>query len=196
MITAAAIAAVTIVASAMIALSDGVTIALVVFIGGLCATASPILLASMTNRANMASKRQDWDRQDEVAARAAKATEDLLTAQQGVVTGVVQANETLTEVAEVTKVTHALVNSDKTAQMREKRDSMAKTLLLTRELADLKGTLGKPPSDDLLAAMTKDQTDIDTLDKAIEERLKEQHLAEEQIAADKISPPKTKESHP
>lgn len=162
--------------------SDGVTLGLMVFVGGLAATGSPILLAAITNRYNRRTKEQEWARQDLLAARAEKAAADQLAIQHAVEEGVKAANAKLAEVAEVAKVTHALVNSDKTSAMKEKRDSMARLLLITRELAELHASLGHAPSADLLASMARDQANLEALDAAIVDRLEQQALAEAQIA--------------
>lgn len=164
----------------MIALSDGVTIAVVVFAGSLAATVSPLVLAWITNRAYVQRRQQEWTRQDQVEERAAHTAADILAAQRLVVAGVDTANAKLVEVSEVTHVTHALVNSDKTSRMIRERESMIKALALAKELADLRATLGQTIRADLIAQMARDQAEIDTLGREIDDRLAQQHAAEEQ----------------
>jgi hypothetical protein len=166
-------------------LSDGVIIALVVCIGGLAATASPILLAHMTNMSNLKNKQQEWDRQDELAERAERHAAAQLLAQHAVVDGLHGVNdglggvnEKLVVVEHLTKVTHDLVNSDKTTELRRQRDDKAATLALMREIVALKRSAGQAADAKSLHAIERVVQEIGTLDQTIlDRRVIEQHTA-------------------
>jgi len=132
-----------------------------------------------------AADEQRADRVEEAAEATRKQAEhaaELLVANNELVQATAaDAAIQLNEVKQIGLVTHGLVNSDKTATMRATVASMRKTLILTRELADLKAKMtGEPISAEMAQAMASDQIEIDAQEKAIQERLDAQALAEQQ----------------
>lgn len=120
--------------------------------------------------ASIAKEERDYTRQDEVAARVERATK--LTLRK------------LGDVEDLGKVTHALVNSDKTAQMRDQRDGWIATLALMREVISLKEAAGKTPSDEALQAVAALEIRIETLGSQIDNRLAQQLAAEQRVELD------------
>lgn len=120
--------------------------------------------------AQIAKEERDYARQDEVASRVENATKMTL--------------RKLSDVEDLGKVTHALVNSDKTAQMQDQRDGWIATLALMREIADLKNVAGTFPSPETKKAMDDLVTRIQTLQDQIDNRLAQQLAAEQRIELD------------
>lgn len=122
-------------------------------------------------RAAIDKEGRDYARQDEVAARVERAT--AMTMRK------------LGDVEELGKVTHALVNSDKTAAMQDQRDGWIATLALMREVISLKQDSGREPTEDSLKAIADLTTRIATLQHQIESRLAQQLAAEQRVELDK-----------
>lgn len=126
----------------------------------------------------IAKEQRDYDRLDEVARRADLASAATLTKLREV-------EAVSQETFGITKITHALVNSDKTAEMRDRRDSKIATLILMRELVSLKQDAGKVMSAETEATIEALVTSIKTLEENIASRLAQQHLAEAEVEASK-----------
>ena len=112
----------------------------------------------------IAKETRDYARQDEVARRVdvtAKAT-----------------MEKLRRVEDLGIVTHALVNSDKTATMRDQRDTMIVNLALMREVVSLKEDAGKQPSPETVKAIDALAERVVTMQAKIDDRLRQQEAAE------------------
>lgn len=120
--------------------------------------------------AAIAKDERDWARQDIVQAR----TEAV-------------AAHTMAKLNDVEKlgiVTHGLVNSDRTALLRDKRDNLITTQVLMREVTALKVAQGIPPTaegEEMMSVLTKR---IEQLGADIEDRLRQQDTAERQVAVD------------
>lgn len=114
---------------------------------------------------------RDYARQDLVAERVERSTQMTL--------------RKLGDVEDLGKVTHALVNSDKTAQMKDQRDGWIVTLALMREVISLKEQSGKEPTADAALAVEALSTRIATLDSQIADRLAQQLAAEQRVELDK-----------
>lgn len=143
------------------------------------------------NRAQTAKQLNDQHDRDETARRAEKAQDNLLAIAKEqrdyARADLIQrrtdhtAQRTLRKLGSVErlgKVTHSLVNSDKTAAMREKLDSKETELILLKEVIELKRANGLEPTDDTVRLLSNKQQTIDTLVKDIEERVTEQKVAE------------------
>lgn len=120
--------------------------------------------------AAIAKENRDYARQDEVAARVERAT--------------VMTMRKLDKVEGVVDVTHALVNSDKTATMKDQRDGWMVTLALMREVISLKEQSGKEPTAEAMQAVAALEQRIATLNSTIEDRLAQQLAAEQRVELD------------
>ena len=120
----------------------------------------------------IAKETRDYARQDEVARRVAEDAKATMSK--------------LKQVEDLGIVTHALVNSDKTASMRDAREGLIVTLALMREVVSLKEVAGKTPTPETVAATEALVTRIATMQKDIDDRTAQQLAAE---AANKVKTP-------
>lgn len=130
------------------------------------------------------TKKQDWARQDAVAAAAKEAAADIVRANHESTEAVTGLRAQVTDVGNTVNVTHALVNSDKTAGMKRERDGSKILLVMMRELLSSKEAAGQPVSDESREAVLTLQTEIATLDSNIADRVHQQELAEQRNAVD------------
>jgi hypothetical protein len=159
------------------AMSDGVTIAIVVAIGTLATVSSPLVLASMTNRASRQSKQQDWDRQDEVAARALAATQEVAKSQAALLSAAAVTVQRLTAVEEQGHLIHHLVNSAYTASLEATR-----VALVGQRDALFRASGPTAPNNEDAEAIGRLDTQISALEETIADRLRAQKTAEAEIA--------------
>jgi len=120
----------------------------------------------------IAKETRDYARQDEVARRVAEDAKATMAK--------------LKQVEDLGIVTHALVNSDKTASMRDSREGLIVTLALMREVISLKEVAGKVPTPETVTAVEALVTRIATMQKDIDDRMAQQAAAE---AANKTNTP-------
>lgn len=141
-----------------------VMLAGVALIGTVAALGSPILMSILTNRNALALKKQDWDRQDEVARRAeaAAARNASLIAELNQSTA--EANKTTVGKLDVI---HTLVNSTLTAAMQVALDGVQRELVLMER---------DSLTDPALVVSTKKK--IAELEKIIDERNKKTEIAD------------------
>jgi hypothetical protein len=128
-------------------MSDAVLVALIVAGLGSLTTLLPLLI---TERSRRAARREDWAREDAVAAKAAEAAALLLAANAEVATTAATANQKL-------DVIHGLVNSNMTAAMQAELDARDAQLVVMREVAELHRAAGREPTQtsmDAIAAIT------------------------------------------
>lgn len=163
----------------IVALTDGAVVALTVCIGGLAATVSPLLLAHVTNKANRASKESDWQRQDQVADRLEAASRRQQETQAAIVQGQRVVAQKLDVVEEQNRVIHELVNSAYTASLSAQLGALEGQLVLSRELAAMKG--GDTTTDDDQKLKTT-ETKVHALRSLIAERERQQQIIETQLA--------------
>ena len=124
--------------------------------------------------AAIAKEARDYARQDEVARRAAVATQATMTK--------------LLAVEDLGKVTHALVNSDKTAALKDQRDALMVTLALMREVVSLKVAAGREPTAETNTAISAMEARLVTLESTIADRTAQQKAAEVAIATGAADP--------
>lgn len=146
------------------ALSDAVVVALIVGVGGLAATISPIFVAHLMNNAAARAKRADWERQDLIAAR-------------------LEAGQKMTEtrldvVTEQNKVIHALVNSSYTASLEAQLVALEGQIALSRELAAMKGDNNPLDAARLVSIVAR----AEVLSGIIDDRKRQQAAAEARAA--------------
>lgn len=139
-------------------------LALVALLGTTAALVSPILMSMLTNRNAIALKKQDWDRQDEVARRAEAAA----------IRNASLIAESTQQSAEASKITigkldviHTLVNSTLTAAMQVALDGVRREVVLLER---------DPATDYAMIESTKKK--IAELEKIIEERNKQTEIAD------------------
>lgn len=153
---------------------DALWLALSAIVTALIVAAGGLVQSHLTARQLRAAKEQDYERQDEVAAKAdvvaekaAEAAELLLAANERV------AEQTATA-AEVTngklKVIHSLVNSAYEAQMKESEVALRQQAVLYREVIRLNRDAGRPPSPEAEAALTAIETRADELSSQLADR--------------------------
>ncbi len=109
-------------------MTEGIWLAMIVALTtAITTTVTPVTMALLTARAARADRREDWMRQDAVAAKAAEAAKLLIAANQRVEASARGTTEKLDDI-------HVLVNSNMSA---------LKEALVTakQEISDLKSTL-------------------------------------------------------
>lgn len=160
-------------------------LALVALLGTTAALVSPILMSILTNKNAIALKKQDWDRQDEVARRAEAAA---IRNASLIAESTQMSAEASKVVVGKLDVIHTLVNSTLTAAMQVALDGVRREVVLLER---------DPATDFGLIESTKKK--IAELEKIIEERNRQTEIAdlqaqkEDAIRASKavgiISPP-------
>jgi hypothetical protein len=126
---------------------------------------APIALAIIANRARSQEKREDWERQDAVAAQAAEAAKLLLAANERVAKSTQATNGKL-------DVIHGLVNSNMTAALQDQLDTNIREVALMREVVALHRAQGRDPSKEALEAITLSEGKIGELRSQIADRLR------------------------
>lgn len=162
---------------------------------------SPLMLAYITNKSRINEKREDWRRQDVVAARAAEVAERLLakqeettrqtkaTAEQAkeAASLLVENNKVVADTAVVTNskldIIHTLVNSNMTAALQGELDrskgeidSAKGQVVLMREVIGLRIEAGQEPDPDamgVLAALEAKVKDLEHKSAELEANLKD-----------------------
>lgn len=180
----------------------------VIFVALIVSIFAPLIMAMLTGRQQRMSKQQDWDRQDQLAARAEAAAEALAarTAEALRIT----TEEAATKVAETAHLLleaqasqaqrtdevarlaaknqaimttqliqiHTLVNSDMTAARQELLDQTRITLMMLRTIISDDVQAGRPSRPDDLQAITDTERRIDTLRAILADRLAQQKIVE------------------
>jgi hypothetical protein len=143
-------------------------------------------------RANGRERRKDqqatWDRDDQVAAKAAEAARLLLAAQQE---SIARTDAVADHVAASTSVTtakleviHTLVNSTLTAALLAALDASRSELVTLLKMADMQRAHGDDPSEDELASITVLRRKVGELSAAMQEREAQTRAADTQIATE------------
>jgi hypothetical protein len=141
-----------------------------------------------------AEKKLEYDRQDEVAANAAKSARELLEAQRQTnrltedlthqtQLATEQTQQQLSAIDEQAKKIHTLVNSDMTAARSNERDSTKLLLLSLRQVMTLNLKLGVTAGAADLEAITRAEERVAELDAILADRAAAQHKMEEETAA-------------
>lgn len=162
-------------------------VVVVVALFGLLATASPFIYGAVTNRQRRLEKREDWDRQDLVAARA-EAAQTALVRQAEEASRLLRENNVivaesavdtahhLQELGDGQKVIHGLVNSNLTAAMQA-------TLLATEMMVEALRQTSGPDTDGVMASkIAAGEAQIHKLKNDLRDRF-EQQTASDQAAA-------------
>lgn len=110
-------------------------------------------------------RRQEFKRQDEVAARAEQVAQRLLASNERAARSATATNQKL-------DVIHGLVNSNLTSAMQAELDATIRVLLLMREVVALKRAAGQEPSPEAIGAIKATEAKIEELTVVISDRLK------------------------
>jgi hypothetical protein len=143
-------------------MSDTIWLALIVIAGSVVTW----LLARM-------DRREDWRRQDKVAADA----RDAKAAVETVRTTLAAATRTTNDKLDVI---HVLVNSTLTAAKQAEYDATASSLVLMREVVRLNRAAGEGPNEDALAAIEQTEAKLGKLHADIADRVKATVAAQNQ----------------
>jgi len=119
----------------------------------------------------------EWARQDELAARAAKAQKDL---SEQAAKAARMLRDTADETHSKLDVINTLVNGNMTAAMHSEYDAVARELAVMREIMELKKANGLEPSTAVLMAIAATETKLNELRAALEDRAEAQKKVEEQ----------------
>jgi hypothetical protein len=150
---------------------------------------APLILQNRMERQHREDREADWKRQDAVAAKAAKAAEDLAASQKVIAEKAAEAAELLLEnnerVASTQQETngkldviHTLVNSSMTAAMQSESDAVQRELAVMKEIMELKKAAGHEPGPATLAAIKATEAKLHELEAALADRRSAQKKAE------------------
>lgn len=152
----------------------------------LAAVAGTSLPVWLTGRQRGRDRREDWARQDTVAARveavadrAAEAARVLLVANERVAE---QAAADAAEVSGKLGQIHELVNSSLTAQMEEAAAALSQQAVLMREVVALNRAAGREPSTEALDAIDAIDARVAELQARLTDRAKSTKIADAQVA--------------
>jgi len=152
---------------------------------GLLVLMGPLLLATLNNRARRKEKKEDWARQDAVAAKAAEAASLLLAANERV------AKDTKAQSVKL-DVIHTLVNSNVTIVLEARLEGSRRELAGLREIVELRRAAGQEPSEIALATIISTEETIHELEVELKERQRQQRLVEEQQRTQRQPEPERK----
>ncbi len=163
---------------------------------------TPVITAIVVNRSRLAEKAEDYTRQDAVAARAEAVSRALENGQIKAATLLVENNKVVAAAAAETqgqlKVIHTLVNSSLTAAMQSSLDDKRVTLVLMREIIDIKQRQGTSPTMDALAALEAVRGKIGELEAKLDDRKKaaDAIVDEQKVSAAKVEALEVREDRP
>jgi hypothetical protein len=143
------------------------------------AFSSPLILAWLTGRQRSLEKREDWRREDEVAARAAQAARLLLDSQERVARKVAEVATTTAKAssgvsAQLNQI-HTLVNSNMTLAMDNELVAYRSNLVL------LKAEQMRSPTPELVVAIGLMSAKITELDAQLHDRKVATDIAQRQV---------------
>ena len=188
-------------------MSNVLTIILVVF-GSVTA---PLILAYLNGRQQRKAQRADWDRQDEVAAKAEKAQEELAKSQKQIASQAAEAAKLLVDAQAETirrsdevatlaaerdaiqsaklgqieaqaKRIHTLVNSDMTAARQSERDQTVAMAAVLRRVIGLAESRGQNADLSDVEALRVAEDRVHTLDGILADRLQQMREVEANAA--------------
>jgi hypothetical protein len=134
---------------------------------------APSIVSVLAGHQRRKEKDHDWERQDEVARRAAEVAEDLVIANEHVVAATQVIAENAAATHEKLEVIHGLVNSAMTAAMRAELDETKSSLVLMEEVLALHAQAGQAATPETRAAISEKKAKVVSLTAAFENRLAE-----------------------
>ena len=143
--------------------------ALSLFTAAMVSVIAPAVLSYMTGKQRMAEKKEDYRRQDEVAAQAREAARLLLDANERVAETTLETNKKL-------EIIHTLVNSNMTSAIQEQLDARRLNLVMMEELIDIKQREGHDPSPDAIGAVLSARQRIEELTANLADRARQSEV--------------------
>lgn len=148
---------------------------------------APLILAYRTERMHREDRQADYARQDEVAVRAAEASEALLHEQRQIASGTKAANGKLDQLDKQARRIHTLVNSDMTAARQSELDqTRAVAVVLRRVIEIARAAPGQMPLPGDLEALERAEERIAELQAILADRLEQARRAEAEEKDDPI----------
>jgi hypothetical protein len=156
---------------------------------------APLYLSHRTEKMHRDDLLEQYRREDLVAKRASAVAEALLAQQQQTARDLAaahaDANCRTDEVARTAARTnasvngkldiiHQLVNSSMSAAMQSELDALETSLVMMKEVIDLKRTAGHEPTEEAIAAVQAAEAKIREARANIDDRLKQSELIEQQ----------------
>lgn len=157
---------------------EAVYIAIIAAVTAATSMLGPIILASLSSKQRRDEKKQDWDREDLVAAKAAEAAKLLVESQRALLVATKGTHEKL-------DVVHALVNSNLTTALQASYDSMSRELTMMYEIVELKRKDGAEPSDYTKSAISATEGKLKELGENLVVRAAQQAEMDARVAAEK-----------
>lgn len=149
-----------------------------VWLALITAVVAPTILAVIQQWFKRQDKKQDWDRQDEVARQAKEAADKVAAKVEEVAVKAdavaLDLKGTNDRVIGKLDVIHTLVNSNMTAAMQAEFDATTRELAMMHEVVELKKVQGHEPSVKTLAAIDSTNSRLSELGTALADRLKPQ----------------------
>ena len=143
---------------------------------------SAIINLWITGYQRKSERREDYRRQDEVAAKAEEAAKLLLMNQQRALVATEEvarvAAESHTSTDRQLERIHTLVNSDRTAALQSWRDQAQLTLLGLKKIIALDNDAGRPPSPEDLASIDLVESQLVKLNEELDDRAKQQAIVD------------------
>jgi hypothetical protein len=172
---------------------------------------APAWLLSRTEKIHREDREADWERQDKVAEKAAKAAEDLATSQKKIADQAAVAAQLLVDAqAETIRRTnevaaaaaerdsqvalqlsridaqaqriHTLVNSDMTAARQSERDQTIAMTAVLRKVIALAESRGQVPDETDIQALAAAERRVTELDQILADRLAQMRVVEAEAA--------------
>lgn len=148
---------------------------------------APVWLLSRTEKMHREDRREDWARQDLVAARAEQTSKDIADRAAQAARLLLADNERVAAVQKETNgkldVIHELVNSTLSAAMQDKLDALVTAAAMMREVIDLKRAAGREPAPEALAALADVEDSIRESRAAIADRNRQAEAIADRRAA-------------
>jgi hypothetical protein len=156
----------------------------VILVAVIVSVIAPTVLGLLTNHQRRIEKREDWARQDQVAAEARRQQDEVAAQAQEAASLLLAQNAKVAASTEATQqkldVIHILVNSNMTAAMQAELDATRRDLVSLREVARLNEEAGRPLSTEARTAINETAARIAKLDADLSDRLKQTQIADKE----------------
>lgn len=144
---------------------------------GFAGPLSVIAVTVIIGRQNRRAQRENWKREDQVAAKAAKAAQDLIDSNKKIAE---VAEENATKTFEQLNQIHTLVNSNMTAAMEDALASKLAHLVALEQVLVMQRETDEPVSE-TLREIQDTKEDIARRRAELQDRLRQTKIAEAQI---------------
>jgi len=155
-----------------------ISIVVVIVVAIFSSVTAPLILSHQTEKIRSRDRREDYRRQDEVAARAAEAAtllaenNKLVAQSSGAISG---------QLSQI----HTLVNSNMTAAMESEYEAVGRELAMMLEVIELRRAQGQQPTTQALAAVETTRAKRAELASLLEDRAHAQARNDAEEAARK-----------